>query len=309
MNNGESHIGVDVSKGRLDIDAPVLGAFSVPNTGAGIRCLLGRLGVLKNPLLCCEATGGYERLLVERAIAVGVPIAVVNAAWVRFFARSNGTLAKTDAIDARALRRFGEQNRPRPLAPPPEWAGPLRQLLDRRSDLVDLRGGEACREGLAGGVALRFLKAHLRFIDRQIRSIDRALEALALRHPVLGERSARLRRVNSIGPVSALTLLGFLPELGRITDNQAAALAGLAPYNNDSGTSGGPRAIRGGRARIRKTLYMAAVCATRSNPILREFYARLVEHGKPAKVALTAVMRKLVVLANRILANPEFNPS
>lgn len=309
MNDGESHIGVDVSKGRLDIDAPVLGAFSVPNNRAGIRRLLGRLGVLKSPLLCCEATGGYERLLVERAMAAGVPIAVVNAAWVRFFARSNGTLAKTDAIDARALRRFGEQNRPRPLAPLPEWAGPLRQLLDRRSDLVDLRSGEACRERLASGAALRLLKAHLRFIDRQIRSIDRALEALALHHPALGERSARLRRVNSIGPVSALTLLGFLPELGRITDNQAAALAGLAPYNNDSGTSAGPRAIRGGRVRVRKTLYMAAVCATRSNPILREFYARLVEHGKPAKVALTAVMRKLVVLANRILANPEFNPS
>jgi transposase len=160
-----------------------------------------------------------------------------------------------------------------------------------------------------GAEAARLLRAHLRFIDRQIKSIDATLEAMVLRHASLGARVRRLRRVNSIGPVSSLTLVAFLPELGRVTDNQAAALAGLAPYNNDSGKSGGPRAIRGGRARIRTTLYMAAVCATRSNPILREFYARLIGHGKPAKVALTAVMRKLVVLANRIIANPEFNPS
>ncbi len=261
-------------------------------------------------VVCCEATGGYEALLVRLLMEEGIAVALVNPKRVRDFAKSKGILAKTDKLDAGVLRAFSEQNKPICMEALSAELMELRALLLRREQLVASLNSEKQRlDPKPPQVVMQSIKAHIRVLQRHLDKLEQAIQQLVAIQEDLGERVAGYLRVNSIGMQSALYLTAFMPELGRVSDNQAAALAGLAPFNVDSGMFRGRRTTRGGRPRVRKVLYMAAVCARTHNPILAAFYQRLIEKGKPPKVALTAVMRKLVTLANRIAADPTFVPA
>ena len=310
MQSNPVYLGIDVSKQSLHLDGLDPVSREISNTRQAIRKLASRLSQMPNVAVCCEATGGYESLLVQILLEAGIAVAVVNPKRVRDFAKSRGILAKTDKLDAAVLRSFAEQNQPRPLEVLPKGLSDLRSLLLRREQLVEALKCEKQRlDPKPPPVVLSFIRAHIRVLQRHLDKLDRVIEQLVASRELLAQKVAGYMRVNSIGLQSALHLTAFVPELGRITDNQAAALVGLAPFNVDSGQFRGRRCIRGGRPRVRKVLYMAAVCGKTTNPILRQFYNRLIDHGKPPKLALTAVMRKLVILANRIAADPAFVPA
>lgn len=255
----------------------------------------------------CEPSGGYERDLLEALWAAGLAVSLVHAARVRAFARAQGLLAKTDPIDAVVLREFGELLQPGTLAAPLPQRERLAALVQRREQVVNLRSTEVQRLAQTRDPVVRKLGRHLlKVLEDQVEQLAALIETQIADDATLTAQSARLQLVKSIGPVTASTLLAELPELGTLSRNESGALAGVAPYNRDSGEHRGRRTIRGGRVRVRRVLYMAAVVATRFNPILKAFYDRLVKAGKPKKVALTAVMRKLIVLLNHLLKYPQF---
>lgn len=304
------HVGIDIAKESLQIAFCDGHSFSVANTAGGIRSLIRRLQKLKRVIVCCEATGGYESQLVRALLAAELPVALVNPRRVRDFAKSKGILAKTDSIDAAVLCEFAQQNQPKCLRRLPEYLQELKDLLIRRDQLTEAIKTETLRLDPVPSKPIRqSIQAHLRFLQRQLQKIEDFIEQLIEANEPLAVQLQSYTQVKSLGKQSALHLIAFVPELGQISDKQAAALVGLAPFNVDSGQFRGKRIIRGGRSRVRKVLYMAAVSARQHNPILRDFYNRLIQQGKPPKVALTAVMRKLVTLANRIASDPEFVPA
>jgi transposase len=310
MSSPRVYIGVDIAKESLQMDPFDGMQAEIDNTTKGIRSLIRRLQTIPHCMICCEATGGYETLLVANLLDAEIPVALVNPRQVRDFARSKGILAKTDKIDAAVVTLFAQQNQPSPMSKPPEWMGTLRSLLIRREELVHMTRQEKCRlDPAPPAPILRTIKAHLRFLLQQISKLEAQIKETTKEHEPLTQQINRFCQVNGLGTQSALYLIAFVPELGHLSDKQASALIGVAPYNDDSGKTKGIRRIRGGRARVRKVLYMAAVSAQQHNPILHEFYNRLIQQGKPPKVALTAVMRKLVVLANRIVSDPSFQPA
>ena len=311
MNDQPVYIGIDVAKDSLQPSPFDQQTESIPNTLKQINRLFERVRALDRPvLLCCEATGGYEKKLVSMALAEEIPIALINAKRVRDFARSKGILAKTDRIDAKVICEFARQNKPQPLRAKATWAEPLRDLVQRRKTLVEDRKDEKNRlEHPADRKVVRSIKAHIRFLDRQIAAIEKDLAELINEHPELHRSYERLQLVKGLGANCAQVLLATVPELGSLSSSQVAALVGVAPFNQDSGYMRGKRTIRGGRNQARHVLYMAALTAITHNQQLRPFYQRLRANGKPAKVALTAVMRKLAILANRIIADPDFTPA
>lgn len=278
------------------------------NDAAGIATLIKLLKKLPQPVqVICEPSGGYERDLLEALWAAGLAVSLVHAARVRAFARAQGLLAKTDPIDAVVLREFGELLQPKTLAAPSPERDRLAALVQRREQLVNILSTEEQRQAQArDAVGKKMGGSLLRKLQKQIEQMDALIETQIASDATLKSQSERLQQVKSIGPVTASTLLAELPELGTLSRNESGALAGVAPYNRDSGAHCGRRTIRGGRVRVRRVLYMAAVVATRFNPILKAFYDRLVKAGKPKKLALTAVMRKLIVLLNHLLKNPQF---
>ena len=283
----------------------------IANTPAGIAGLVERIKELNaEAVVCCEASGGYEQLLCSTLMAEGIKVALANPARVRAFARSRGILAKTDRIDAQVIAEYARINAPRLLTEKPQWLNDLKALLIRREDLMNMKQQERSRlEHTSLRTITAEIKRHIKLLDRRIEKLESAMEELIKSHSELGHKYARLTEVKSIGKISALSLIAFLPELGSITGNQAAALAGVAPFNKDSGDQKGRRMIQGGRVRLRRALYMAALMGSFSNPHFQEVYRRLTAKGKPAKVAITAVMRKMVLLANRLLADPDFQLS
>jgi transposase len=301
-----SFLGVDVAKPSLAIQFPDQ-LWSTANTAQGHAAFLTRLQSLGPVHVICEATGGYERALVLALHRAGIAVSVINPRQVRDFARACGRLAKTDAIDAAILRDYGEKLRPAADAPPAEGEDEFAELVRARQDLVGLITEEINRREHARlPTLLKLSHARQKQLEKQLAQLDALLDAHVAAHAELTAKAERLQQVSGVGRVSALTVLALLPELGRIGDAQASALVGVAPLNHDSGQFRGQRHIHGGRAAVRRVLYMAALAATRHNPILKAFYQRLRERGKPAKLALTAVMRKLTVLLNRLLKNPQF---
>jgi transposase len=269
--------------------------------------LIERLGAVGAVHVICEATGGYERALVCALHQAGIAVSVINPRQVRDFARACGRLAKTDAIDARVLADYGTKLTPRPDPVPAEGEDDFAELVKGRQDLIALITEEiGRREHLRLPALLKLSMARQRQLETQLAKLDSLIDAHVAANAALAAKAERLQGVSGVGRVSALTVLALMPELGTITDNQASALAGVAPLNHDSGQYRGQRHIAGGRAAVRRVLYMAALTACRCNPILTVFYKRLRENGKPAKVALTAVMRKLIILLNRLLKNPHF---
>jgi transposase len=303
MATAPRFVGIDISQAALDAaswpDGP---AARQPNTPEGIAALVAPLKADPPELVLLEATGGLERPLAVALAVAGLPVRVVDPARVRHFARSIGQHAKTDALDARVLARYAAAVRPEARALPDEATRALQALLDRRRQVIALRVAEQNRLRQAPTAAVRgHIAAHLAYLEAEADRLDAAVaEAIAASEP-WRLRDEVLRSAPGVGPQTARTLLGSLPELGTLTGKQVAALVGLAPRARDSGTMRGARTIFGGRAEVRAALYMAALSAIRCNAELRAFYARLKGAGKASKVALTAVSRKLLTILNAMV--------
>jgi transposase len=299
----EIFVGIDVSKARLDVCVSSEQAvWSVSNDDAGIDTLVQRLAAVSPALVVLEATGSLQRLLVARLLAGGLPLAVVNPRQVRDFAKSLGQLAKTDALDARVLSRFGAAVRPAQREMPDAAAQDFADQLARRRQLVEMLVVEKVRLKQSHNREVRRdLKEHIEWLEKQLRASDAGLHQSVERSPAWQAKRDLLQEVAGVGRVTVLTLLAELPELGQLDRKQIAALVGVAPLNRDSGTLRGRRTVWGGRAQVRRTLYMATLTAVRYNPILQLFYERLRAAGKPVKVALVACMRKLLTILNAML--------
>lgn len=300
------YIGVDVAKASLAIQFPDQ-PWSTANTGAGHAAFISKLKTLGRVQVVCEATGGYERALVHALHQAQIPVSVINPRQIRDFARACGKLAKTDTIDASIIREYGLRLCPEPDPVPTQGQERFTELVRARQELVALITDETNRrEHVILPALLKLSKARQRLLEKQLAQLDRSIDEHIAADAALQAKADRLQQVAGVGRVSAFSVLALLPELGSLRDAEASALAGVAPLNNDSGQYRGQRHIHGGRAAVRKVLYMAALAASIHNPILKAFYQRLRANNKPAKLALTAVMRKLVILMNRMLKNPNF---
>jgi transposase len=296
-------IGIDVAKDRLDVHVRPGGeAFAVARDGEGLAALAVRLGALAPQLVVLEATGGFEVTVASALAAAKLPLAVVNPRQIRDFARATGKLAKTDAIDAAVIAHFAEAVRPEPRPIPDEQAQALSELVARRRQVVDMIVAERHRQRqMTQRKVLRRIGRHLEVLQAELSEIERELGDAIRGTPAWREKDELLQSAPGVGPIVARTLLADLPELGTLDRKQVAALVGIAPINRDSGTLRGRRTTWGGRAKVRAALYMAALAACRRNARFVAYYSRLRNAGKPAKVALVACMRKLLVALNAIL--------
>lgn len=295
-------VGIDVSKAQLDVAVRPSGeTWTVAHDEVGLSALVARLRTLAPTLIVVEATGGLEVVLAGALATAALPVAVVNPRQVRDFARSTGTLAKTDRLDAQSLAHFAEALRPPPRPLPDAQAQELSALLQRRRQLVEMLTAEKNRLPLAARRVRPQLQAHITWLQHQITQFDDDLRALIRSSPLWRDKDDLLRSAPGVGPVLATTLVAALPELGTLTRQQIAALVGVAPLNRDSGTLRGRRTVWGGRAQVRTVLYMSTLVAVRHNPVLVAFYQRLRAAGKAPKVALTACMRKLLTILNAML--------
>jgi transposase len=300
-------VGIDVSKATLDVGVYPSGAhWQAANRQAAWDALAEQLTALAPERIVLEASGGYEAAVAAALVDHGLPVVVVNPRQVRDFARAIGQLAKTDRLDAEVLARFGEAIHPEVRALPDATTRAVRALVSRRRQLQEMLTAEQNRLVSAAvqdaPEALREqLGEHIDWLRRQLNDIDADLQRQLQESPVWRERENLLRTIPGIGPVTSAALLSHVPELGQLDRKAIAKLVGVAPLNDDSGTLHGRRHIWGGRSAVRAVLYMAALVATRHNPCIRTFYTRLRAAGKPAKVALVACMRKLLVMCNSVL--------
>jgi transposase len=296
-------IGIDVAKDRLDVNVQPSGAaFTVTRDESGLADLVRRLATLGPQLIALEATGGYAVVVAAMLATVALPVVVINPRQIREFARSTGRLAKTDTLDARAIATFAAAVRPAVRAVPDAQARLLGQLVARRRQLVDMLGAEHNRRRLIEPPALRRrLDAHIRWLERALHELEGDINTTIRSSPMWRPTEDLLRSVPGIGPITASTLIADLPELGHLDRRKIAALVGVAPINRDSGTLRGRRMIAGGRAAVRHVLYMATLSAIRHNPIIAAFYQRFITAGRLSKLALTAPMRKLLVILNATL--------
>lgn len=304
-------VGVDVSKAHLDV------AFSgsdqvtrVLNSDEGRGELLGILDGTSPALVVMESTGGFEVPAAASLVAAGIPVVIANPRQVRDFAKATGQLAKTDAIDARLLALFAERVRP-PVRPfPDEAARALDALVARRRQILTMLTAEKNRLGFALPAVQKGIKKHIRWLERQLANVESDLDELIHKSPVWQAKNDLLRDVPGVGPNLARTLIAELPELGRLSNKEIAALVGVAPLARDSGLFRGKRMVWGGRAPVRSALYMSIWSASKWNPVIRIFYERLRAKGKPAKVAQVACMRKLLTILNAMIREGrEWNPS
>jgi transposase len=302
MTPSGTFVGIDVSKAQFDVAVRPTGAhWTSAHTEAGITMLVARLVSLRPTLVVLEATGGFEISLTGACATAGLPIVVINPRQVRDFAKATGHLAKTDTLEAQVLAQFAEAVRPTPRPLPAAQTQELAARLTRRRQLVEMLVAEKTRRGQAASYIQKQIQVHLTWLERRLRALDEELATAIRSSPLWREKDELLQSIPGVGPVLATTLLASLPELGILSRQQIAALVGVAPLNRDSGTLRGKRTIWGGRAHVRATLYMAALVASRCNPMIRAFYHRLCAAGKVKKVALTACMRKLLTILNAIL--------
>jgi transposase len=297
-------VGMDVSKASVVIAVDPTGErWTSEMTPAALDTVVARLRTLAAAIIVVEATGGYERALVAACVAAGLPVAVVNPRQVRAFAQALGRTAKTDDIDAGLLAVFGARVQPAVRALPDADTQALAALVARRRQLIEMIGMERHRleQAPPTGRITRDLRHHIRWLERRVEAVEEEIGTAIQASPVWRVHENLLRSVPGIGPTTARTLLAELPELGRLDRRAIAALVGVAPFNCDSGAHRGRRHIWGGRPSVRATLYMAALVATRHNPILGAFYRRLRAAGKPAQVALVATMRKLLTMLNAMM--------
>ncbi len=305
-NTNIVYVGLDVAK--LSLQLHLAGTFHLlANDAKGHAQLLKRLRGYPAAHVVCEATGGYEQAVVRALQLAGVPVSIVEAGRVRYFARAQGQRAKTDPIDAAVLSEYGATFKPAATAPASPQQQQLADLAQRRRQLIQLLVSERNHaEHYTDSFRLRQSRQLAKALEKQITQCDEAITTLITQDTELARKAERLKAIPGVGPVVAAIMLAEMPELGRLTTQTAAALAGVAPYNRDSGGQTGIRRINGGRAAVRCALYMATLSAVRHDRILKEFYLRLRAAGKKPLVAMTACMRKLVILMNRLLKNYDF---
>ena len=302
MSKSLQFAGIDVSKQYLDLGFwPDELVERHSNEVKGIKALV-KACLKRGPFrIIIEATGGYEREVVAALQQAALPVVVVNPRQARDFAKALGVLAKTDKIDAIMLARFGEAVMPEPKPIPPEQQQRLRAVVQRRRQLLEQITAEKNRLKLADKEVRNDLEVHIRFLKRRVERLDKRLDELLESNPNWQAHEELLLTTPGVGPVLVKTLLSELPELGQLNRKKIAALAGVAPYNNDSGNKKGQRTIWGGRSSVRDVLYMATLVARQYNPVIKEFYERLREAGKPYKVAMVACMRKLLGVLNAMI--------
>ena len=295
------YVGIDVSAATLDVAVQDGAVTQVLNAPEGIATLVAELQAASPTLVVLEATGAYHRSVTSALVAAGLPVAVVNPRQVRDFARSTGQLAKTDRLDAALLARFAATVRPVPRPVPDEATLELAALLERRRQLVEMLTAEKNRLSVARKPVRPSVQQIIRALEKALASADDDVDRWIRQSPVWRAQEELLRTVPGVGPQTARLLIAALPELGRLTRREVAALVGVAPLACDSGTLRGQRHCWGGRSHVRAVLYMATLTGTRCNPVIRRFYRHLLAAGKPAKVALTACMRRLVTILNAMV--------
>ena len=302
MEQGGIYVGIDVAKVRVDVAIrPGGDRCEVSNDEAGIAALVVQMQELNPAAVVLEASGGLELPLVAALAAASLPVVVVNPRQVRDFAKATGRLAKTDTLDAAVLAHFAEAVRP-PLRPLRDAeTQDLNSMVTRRRQVMSMLVAERNRLSSAAMTVRPSVEAHILWLKQELDDLDKGLRETLRRSPVWREKDDLLRSVPGIGEQISLTLLAYLPELGTLNRRQIAALVGVAPFNRDSGTLRGKRTVWGGRAGVRTALYMGAMVASRHNPVIRDFYQRLLSAGKPKKLALTACMRKLLTILNSML--------
>jgi transposase len=299
-------VGIDISKAWLDIAIHEQDeVWQARNTDAGIETLVVRLKSLAPEIVLLEATGGFEMLLVAHLQQAGLPVVVTNPRRVRAFARSTGRLAKTDKLDAQLLAHFAAAVRPPIRQLPSEEEGQLTALLTRRRQVVDMLTVEKNRLVTVRPALKADIEDHLAWLKEKLAKLDEEISRFIQSTPLWKDKDRLLRTVPGVGRITSGTLLAMLPELGGLNRQQVAALVGVAPVNKDSGRKTGKRRTYGGRADVRCVLYMAALSAKKHNPVIRKFYERLVQQGKEKKVALTACMRKLIVILNAMMRSQQ----
>jgi transposase len=301
MSNPESFVGIDVAKSWLDVGWLAGPTLRIDYNDEAVAGLVERLRREPPTLVVMEATGGLETEVASALAAAGLPVAVVNPRQVRDYAKACGRLAKTDRIDALILAGFAAAIRPQVRELPDEDTRALGDLLARRRQLIEMRVQEKLRLQRASSVQRLSLREHITWLDERIARLDIELTHALRTSPAWRDKDDLLKAIPGVGSLTRATMLALLPELGALNRRQIAALVGVAPFNRDSGKHQGQRVIWGGRAQVRRTLYMAVVAAMRCNPVIRSFYLHLRAQGKPAKVALTACMRKLLTIMNAML--------
>jgi transposase len=285
-------------------------SLRMANDAEGIDELVSRVRAAGAQLVVMEATGGYETQAATAIAGAGLRLAVVNPRQVRDFAKATGRLAKSDRIDAHVIAAFGQAVDPQIVRLPDEETLELQGLIARRSQLVGMRVQESNRLTLMKGAMRKQIKAHIAWLDKAIDEVNTDLTGRLRTSAAWREKDELYRSMKGVGPITSSTLTASLPELGTLDRRAIAALVGVAPFNRDSGTFRGRRTIWGGRAQVRHILYMAAFTAIRSNPVIKDFYERLIGRGKPHKVALVACMRKMITILNAMArSNTPWNPA
>jgi transposase len=304
-------VGIDLCQSQLEVHSfPAQEHGIYPYEEGGLQALVAWLAARQPQLIVLEATGGLEAMLFATLATAGLPVVVVNPTRIRDFAKSRGILAKTDTLDAEVIARFAASNAdrlfPQPL--PDETQQRLQAFLERRRQLLDMLVAEQHRLQRAPVPVRPSLEEHIAWLRERLDTLEAELQTLLAQHPSWSQQDELLRSVPGVGPITALTLLGDLPELGQLNRQQIAALVGVAPFHRESGPQDRKRTpkkrrIAGGRPEVRTVLYMATLTAVRWNPVVRDFYRGLVGRGKPRKVALTACMRKLLTILNTLVKN------
>ena len=301
------YVAIDVSKSTLQVQDDRR-AFAIGNDPKGHRELLSYLKMCANPLVVFEASGGYERSLLQSLHKAAIPMAMVNPARVRDFARSEGVRAKTDPIDGKMILAFAKSKALCAMGVPSEVCTKLAALLDRRGHLVEQLAREKNRLQNSEPFIHRSIKRMIRILEKEIAAIEKNIDQLVGSDPGLKSRSEIIRSVKGVGNITAWTLLAYLSEIEDLNRNRLVALAGIAPFNRDSGKISGRRSIVGGRAKVRKCLYMAAHTAASCNPVIAAYVQGLRDRGKPYKCAIVAAMRKLLIHIQSLMKNAQLSP-
>jgi transposase len=309
-NNYKYYVGIDVSKSKLDIALSETGKIiTCCNKEQDIKELINQFPTAEDSLVIMEATGGYERLPAQILRKQGYSVAIVNAKRVRDFAKANGTLAKTDTIDARTIWLFGKTFNPIAQSMESEEALIRQEYLNRRDQLIRLLTLEKQYLEHASNITQQEINEHIEYLNNSLALIEKKLEEMIHRDELLKEQVEQLDEIKGVGLITAMNVLIHLPELGKLSHKEISALAGLAPFNKDSGQTKGQRKIKGGRAKVRAALYMAVLSAKKFNPKIKRFYERLMAKGKINKIAIVACMRKLLIIMNAMLRDKaKWNP-
>jgi transposase len=306
MDNKKVYVGVDVGKDWLDFAVAGINKITrFGNHNEGIGKMVEQIDLLNPRLIAVEASGGYEIAFVNTLMIEKQRVAVVNPTRVRALANARGLLAKTDEIDARNIASYAEMIKPDPKQPQEDLDIRIRALVTRREQLVDIRSAEGNRLGTCHESTKADIREHLDWLGRQIGILDEEIKQLVKSSEKWSNQIKLLKSMPGVGFISAVTMTANMPELGELNRQKIAALAGLAPYNRDSGKKRGKRRIFGGRQSVRRVMYMAALSAIKHNPVIKKFYERLIEKGKPFKVAITACMRKMVTIMNIMVKKQE----